>query len=130
MAESLKSQGSVTYTISLPAWLRRDGRQWIACCPSVDVLTQATTKVAARNALKEAVSAWFESCIDRGVLEEALFEVGFKKAKKGVQPPLGAGRVTVQTNPAEKEEISNIEVSIPAFVAARKSHSNGHAASC
>ncbi|MDA0207013.1 MAG: hypothetical protein O3A53_16900 [Acidobacteria bacterium] len=124
MAESLKSQGSVTYTISLPAWLRRDGRQWIARCPSVDVLTQATTKVAAKNALKEAVLAWFESCIDRGVLEEALFEVGFKKAKKGVQPLLGAGRVAVQRKPTTKDEISKIEVSIPAFIAARMSNSS------
>lgn len=127
MVELINSRGSVAYTISLPAWLRKEGRQWIAHCPSVDVCTQATTKVAARNALKEAVSAWFESCIDRGVLEEALFEVGFKKAKKGVQPPLGAGRVTVQQGPTKKEEISNIEVSIPAFIAARLTDSNGHA---
>jgi predicted RNase H-like HicB family nuclease len=127
MAKALKSQGSVTYTISLSAWLRRDGRQWIACCPAVDVLTQATTKVAAKKALKEAVSLWFESCIDRDVLEEALFEAGFKKAKDGVKPPAGVGRVTVQRNQAKREEMSNIEVSIPAFIAARMSNNDGHA---
>jgi predicted RNase H-like HicB family nuclease len=127
MAETLKDQGSVAYTISLPVWLKRDGRQWIACCPALDVVTQATTRDAAEKALKEAVSAWFESCIDRDVLEEALFEAGFKKAKKGVQPAAGVGRAAVQRNPAKNEEISTIEVSIPAFIAARMSNSDGHA---
>ena len=40
-------------------------------------MTQARTKKEALEALREAVELWFESCIERGVLDTALNEVGF-----------------------------------------------------
>lgn len=63
----------------LVVWLREDGNKWLAWCPRIDVITQSSTKQEALEALKEAVSLWFESCIDRNVLEDALEEVGLKK---------------------------------------------------
>ena len=59
------------------AWFRRDGRQWVVWCPAIDVMTQARTKKEALEALREAVELWFESCIERGVLDTALKEVGW-----------------------------------------------------
>lgn len=59
------------------AWFRRDGRQWVVWCPAIDVMTQARTKKEALEALREAVELWFESCIERGVLDAALDEVGW-----------------------------------------------------
>ena len=59
------------------AWFRRDGQQWVVWCPAIDVMTQAGTKEAALESLSEAVELWFESCIERGVLDAALKEVGF-----------------------------------------------------
>ena len=61
----------------LPAWFHRDGRQWLAWCPDIDVMTQASSRKQALESLKEAVELWFESSIDRGVLGAALREVGF-----------------------------------------------------
>ena len=66
------------YRIKLDAWARRDGTEWLAWCPLIDVMTQARTRKEAFVSLKEAVELWFESCIDRGVLEDALEDAGFK----------------------------------------------------
>ena len=65
------------YDVRLPAWFHRDGRQWLAWCPEIDVMTQGPTRKGSLESLREAVELWFESCIERGVLDAALKEVGF-----------------------------------------------------
>ena len=69
----------VSYSVKLDAWLRRDGREWLAWCPSIDVITQAGTKKKVLESLREAVQLWFESCIERNVLDAALKEAGFEE---------------------------------------------------
>ena len=68
-----------SYSVRLETWLRRDGTQWLVWCPSIEVMTQARTKKKAFESLRQAVQLWFESCIERGVLDAALKEVGFEK---------------------------------------------------
>ena len=63
--------------VRIRAWTRRNGQAWLTWCPSIDVMTQAKTRRAAMDALREAVELWFQSCIDRGVLGNALEECGF-----------------------------------------------------
>ena len=82
--ESMKKSGVVAYQLRLDAWFRRDGRVWLAWCPAIRVMTQADTKKAARSALREAVELWFESSIDRGVLDRALRELGFSGGEGGL----------------------------------------------
>ena len=65
--------------IRLAVKLYMDGRDWIASCPSIDVVSQARTKAAAQRSLQEAIELWFESCIERGVLPNALVEAGFSR---------------------------------------------------
>ena len=80
-------EGSVvSYKVRLEAVLRLDGRQWLAWCPSIDVMSQAETKKKALASLQEAVDLWFESCIERDVLDEALTEAGFLQAKPTPSP--------------------------------------------
>jgi len=69
----------VSYSVKLDTWLRRDGREWLAWCPGIDVMTQAGTKKKVLESLREAVQLWFESCIERNVLDAALKEVGFEE---------------------------------------------------
>ena len=73
----------VTLSIRLEAATRQEGKVWLAWCPPLDVTTQADTKQRALASLKQAVELWFESCIARNVLEEALLEAGFCKMKSG-----------------------------------------------
>lgn len=88
-------------SVRLEARLRRDEGDWIVWCPSIDLYTQASSKGRALEAIREAVELWFESCIERGVLEEALREVGFGKLGDGESPPHGADRVAIRASEAE-----------------------------
>ena len=75
------------YSVKLKARIKQDGADWIACCPSLEVCTQARTKRRALEYLCVAVELWFESCIERGVLAGALQELGFTKLGKGQLAP-------------------------------------------
>jgi hypothetical protein len=44
----------------------------------VGVVSQAQTANGARQCLQEAVELWFESCVERGVLDQALREANFR----------------------------------------------------
>ena len=54
--------------------VRDTSRRWIATRPLIDVASQGTTASDAQRCLQEAVELWFESCVERGVLEQALRE--------------------------------------------------------
>ncbi len=68
-----------SYGVKLDAWFRRDGGEWLAWCPGIDVMTQAGTKKEVLEFLREAVQLWFESCLERNVLGAALKEAGFEE---------------------------------------------------
>jgi predicted RNase H-like HicB family nuclease len=70
---------TISLDVRLQAFVRRDtARRWIASCPLIGVTTQGATEADARECLQEAVELWFESCIERGVLEQALREANFR----------------------------------------------------
>ena len=70
---------TITLEINLQAYVRRDSaRRWIANCPQIGVVTQGSSAERAKSCLQEAVELWFESCIERGVLEQALREANFR----------------------------------------------------
>jgi len=100
-------------------------------------MTQAETKKKALASLQEAVELWFESCIERDVLDKALTEAGFFKAKASAflqetpnmvsvlkgEPtatgaPASADADTFSFSRDEKGGSEYIEVSIPAYIAA------------
>ena len=72
--------------IQLDSILKPCDGQWVALCPALDLATQAETEDAAYDSLQEAIEAWFESCLDRGVLVAALMECGFRLLKNRPQP--------------------------------------------
>ena len=88
------------YSVRLDTWFRREGRDWLVWCPSIDVMTQARTKKKAFESLREAVQLWFESCIQRGVLDMALRETGFEKVSTGADVSPGTNFVCVQRHRA------------------------------
>lgn len=111
----------VNLTVRLEVAFRQEGECWLAWCLPLDVMTQAETKEKALESLKEAVGLWFESCIQRGVLDAALIEVGFHPAKPGEHVPKDAS--TVDVNRPQRPDFSafeDFEVVIPAFIAAKQ----------
>jgi len=70
---------TITLDVELRAFVRRDtDERWIAACPSIDVVSQGDSADEAKRCLNEAVQLWFESCIERGTLEQALRESNFR----------------------------------------------------
>lgn len=114
----------VNLSVRLEAAFRQEGDSWLAWCLPLDVMTQADTKDAAFDSLKEAVELWFESCIERGVLDEALSEVGFQPIKPGESIPEDASLVELdRPSRAIKDNFTaseDFEVVIPAYIAAKQ----------
>ncbi|MFN0165657.1 MAG: type II toxin-antitoxin system HicB family antitoxin [Bryobacteraceae bacterium] len=113
-------QGSkVGLSLRLEIAFKKSDDQWLAWCPPLDIVTQAKTKEAAHDSLKEAVHLWFESCVARGVLEQALEEVGFRRVEAGETLPAGTSIIKVDNERASDfSGYQYIEVSIPAYIAA------------
>lgn len=84
--------------IRLALELRRKGRDWIALCPGIDVASQAPTKRGALYGIREAIELWFESCIARNVLSEALSDAGFNKTEPGEAVPEGTPNIVMTTS--------------------------------
>ena len=77
-----------------------------AFCPPLDVASQADSSEAALASLQEAVEGWFESCLDRGVLDQALVECGFHR-----------GSITESgTREKPQGDHGTIRCSVPAYV--------------
>ena len=97
----------VSLNIQLDVVIHQDGRDWIAVCPALDVATQADTAESAFDAIQKAVEGWFESCLDRNVLQRALAECGFER------PDGSAIHSTVQS---ETPLHRTIQCSVPAYI--------------
>ncbi len=95
------------YNVRLSLRMKEDGRDWLVWCPILDVATQARTKRKALEGLREAVELWFESCISRGVLDQALQEAGFATRSGDQIPPDANNCVTVRTvqNPDSEQHM-------------------------
>lgn len=121
--------GSVELKIKLEAVFTQEEDVWIASCPALDLFTQAESKEAAAEALREATVAWFESCLERNVLPQALADVGFRVATPGKIVSSNGDTVQVASppSPSTRRQVEEVEVSIPAYVAVACSSST-HAA--
>lgn len=113
----------VSLKIKLEATTKKEGDRWVARCVPLDVFSQSDTKESALSSLEEAVHLWFESCLERNVLEEALIEAGFVKSSPNEVIPENASIVQMAVSPTSSEVVPKppeyIEVTIPAYIAAR-----------
>jgi predicted RNase H-like HicB family nuclease len=69
----------ITLNISLPIKVmkRRRPDVYQASCTILDVHSQGTSEQTAKKNLKEALSLFFASCIERGTLDAVLKDCGF-----------------------------------------------------
>lgn len=111
---------TIALEVHLQAFVRPDPRRrWVATCPMVGVVSQGKSQNDARSCLQEAVELWFESCVERGVLDQALREANFRPSsfdrppKRSTSASVGrpAKRITVLGEPFE------IHLKIPAYEA-------------
>ncbi|MEA2463349.1 MAG: hypothetical protein QOJ98_1096 [Acidobacteriota bacterium] len=110
---------SISLNVNLRAYVRRDTpRRWVATCPLIGVTSQAKTADAARQCLQEAVELWFESCVERGVLDHALREANFRPFQASQAEKGGGENVRRRGKASVLGEFFDIHLTIPAYEAA------------
>jgi predicted RNase H-like HicB family nuclease len=113
---------SIALKVQLQAFIRPDTtRRWIAICPVVGVVSQGKSDNDARRCLQEAVELWFESCVERGVLDQALREANFLPSplqRSSTSPAAQAGRRNSRPKRTILGEPFDIQLTIPAYEAA------------
>lgn len=60
----------------------KEGKQFVAVAPELNVSSFGDTKEDAKLSLKEAVELFLEECKSMGTLEDILTEAGFNPEKK------------------------------------------------
>ena len=109
---------TIILNVNLQAFVRRDGpRRWIASCPMVGVVSQGASADDARRCLQEAVELWFESCIERGVLDQALREANFRPSHQDRQSGERTGRRRRSGRNGILGEAFDVRLTIPAYEA-------------
>lgn len=69
---------AVTFKVTVPITVKQKGSIWISSCPCLDVMSQGRTKEEARKNIEDALQLFLISCHERGALDEALKQCGFK----------------------------------------------------
>lgn len=74
------SEIKVSIAMELPIEIEEDLDEggYIVSCAPLGLATQGDTQAEASQAIRDAIVSFFESCIARGTLEEALKELGWQ----------------------------------------------------
>jgi len=83
----------------LPMQVLSDGDVYSARCLPLDLVAQGETREEAREAIEEAVTMFLQDLLERNMLEQGLFELGWKREMEQSVP-------TYQIPPAVIEELN------------------------
>lgn len=82
-----KKRGVYNFEVSLPVTFLREGKQFVAYSPALDLSTSAATLEAAEKRFDEVVHIFFEELLRKGTLEEVLEDLGWQKVDQEWEPP-------------------------------------------
>ncbi len=82
----------LNYQASLPITFLREGDQFIAYTPGLDLSTSGDTFEQAKKRFGEAVQIFFEECFATGTLDSVLGDLGWEKNKGNWNPPVVVGQ--------------------------------------
>jgi hypothetical protein len=85
----------LAFKASLPVMFLREGKQFVAYTPALDLSTCASTLVKVKNRFAEAVEIFIEECYSMGTLESVLEDLGWKKSKTTWKPPVVVGQGSI-----------------------------------
>jgi len=69
----------VNFQASLPVTFLREGNQFVAYTPALDLSTSGSTFEQVKKRFGEIVQIFFEECVSMGTLENVLLDLGWKK---------------------------------------------------
>lgn len=116
---------AITLDVKLLAFVRKEKKdRWVSVCPRIGVASQGRSAAEAKKFLQEAVELWFESCLERGVLDQAMRESGFRPLQSGEEPASDSERVLMRPSRTKGADdilgdAFNVHLEIPAYQAAR-----------
>lgn len=81
-------------SFSLPVTVIKEGDNFVAYTPALDLSTVGKTFDEAKKRFEEAVQIFFEEIIEKGTMGEALSELGWEKINHQYVPPVVVGHDT------------------------------------
>ncbi|MCF8128094.1 MAG: hypothetical protein K9N10_06240 [Deltaproteobacteria bacterium] len=78
-------QIDIQFNANLPVTITKREKWYLATCPILDIHSQGESKEKAKHNLGEALSLFFISCFERGVLDDVLKGCGFKAVQAVAQ---------------------------------------------
>ncbi|MFH1994166.1 MAG: type II toxin-antitoxin system HicB family antitoxin [Nitrospinota bacterium] len=75
------SQQMIGLKVKLPVHTKKKSKWYIAICEPLDVVAQGDTEKKALKNLKETLTLFLISCIERNTLDAVLAECGFEKVE-------------------------------------------------
>ena len=73
--------------IKLPVSIFKEGRQFVAYTPALDLSTSGKTYEEVRKRFSEVVDIFFADTVKKGTLDSVLADLGWKKIRKQWAPP-------------------------------------------
>lgn len=74
--------------VNLPVSIFREGKNFIAYTPSLDLSTSAKTFKKAKKRFGEIVQIFFEELAEKGTTDDVLTSLGWEKIEKHWSPPV------------------------------------------
>lgn len=78
-----------TIKTTLPVQFIREGDEFVAYCPALDISTSASSLEAVKKMFAELVEIFFGETLKMGTIDKVLHECGWRKVgKRGWHPPV------------------------------------------
>ncbi|MFA5188558.1 MAG: hypothetical protein WC460_04310 [Patescibacteria group bacterium] len=78
----------INLEFKLPVSILREGKQYIAYTPALDLSTSGKTYKEAKKRFEEIVNIFFEELIKKGTVDEVLQDLGWKRVLSKWNPPI------------------------------------------
>lgn len=101
--EKTENRNAINISFQVFVTLRKERNIFYIGCDALDVHSQGYTEEEAKANIIEAIQLFLESCFDRGVLTEALKELGFERLR----------REQVNTVHNELEDSGSLMIDVP-----------------
>lgn len=88
----------INFQASLPVTFLREGEQFVAYTPALDLSTSGNTFEQAKKRFSEIVGIFFEECLIMGTLESVLSDLGWNKQNSEWNPPTVVAQDTQMFN--------------------------------
>jgi hypothetical protein len=77
----------MNFQASLPITFLREGDQFVAYTPALDLSTSGDSFEQVKKRFSEVVQIFFEECINMGTLDSVLSDLGWNKQNSEWNPP-------------------------------------------